>query len=60
MPNRIRAEAIEKKKTQAAVAAGVAWAGLGAGFVALVLAAALFRVDVVRLWPQTAGRLRLR
>jgi predicted Zn finger-like uncharacterized protein len=55
LPKRIRAEAIEKKKTREAVAAGVIWAGLGAGFVALVLAAVLLRVDVVRLWPQTAS-----
>jgi predicted Zn finger-like uncharacterized protein len=55
LPKLIRAEAVEKKKSREAVAAGVAWAGLGAGFVALVLASVLFRVDVVRLWPQTAG-----
>lgn len=55
LPKLIRAEAIEKKKSREAVAAGVVWAGLGAGFVALVLAAALFRVDVVRLWPQAAS-----
>jgi len=55
LPKLIRAEAVEKKKSREAVAAGVAWAGLGAGFVALVLACVLFRVDVVRLWPQTAG-----
>ena len=55
LPKRIRAEAIEKKKTREAVAAGVVWAGIGAGFVALVLAAVLLRVDVVRLWPQTAS-----
>ncbi len=55
LPKLIRAEAIEKKKSREAVAAGVAWAGLGAGFVALVLASVLFRVDVVRLWPQAAS-----
>ena len=55
LPKLIRAEAVEKKKSREAVAAGVAWAGLGAGFVALVLACVLFRVDVVRLWPQTAS-----
>ena len=55
LPKLIRAEAIEKQKSREAVAAGVAWAGLGAGFVALVLASVLFRVDVVRLWPQTAS-----
>jgi hypothetical protein len=51
----IREEALEKKKTRQAVAAGAAWAVLGAGFLAVVLAAVLFKVDVVRLWPQTAS-----
>jgi hypothetical protein len=37
------------------VAAGVAWGAVGAGFVAVILAAVLFRVDVVRLWPKTAS-----
>jgi predicted Zn finger-like uncharacterized protein len=55
LPNQIRAEAMEKKKAREAVAIGVVWAGLGAGFVALVFSAALFRVDIVRLWPQAAG-----
>jgi predicted Zn finger-like uncharacterized protein len=55
LPERIRAEALEKKKTRQAVAAGVAWASLGAGFIVLALAAVLFRVDVVRLFPKTAS-----
>jgi predicted Zn finger-like uncharacterized protein len=55
LPNQIRAEAMEKKKTREAVAIGVVWAGLGASAVALVFSAALFRVDIVRLWPQAAG-----
>jgi hypothetical protein len=55
LPKLIRAEAEEKRKSREAVAAGVGWAALGAGFVALVLGAVLFRVDVVRLWPQTAS-----
>ncbi len=55
LPGLLRAEAMEKKKTREAVVAGVAWAGLGTGFVGLVLAAALFRVDIVRLWPQAAS-----
>jgi predicted Zn finger-like uncharacterized protein len=55
LPKRLRAKAEEKRKSREAVAAGVAWAGLGAGFVALMLGAALFRVDVVRLWPQAAS-----
>jgi predicted Zn finger-like uncharacterized protein len=55
LPKRLRAEAQEKLKSRQAVAAGVAWAALGAGFVAVMLGAVLFRVDVVRLWPQTAS-----
>jgi predicted Zn finger-like uncharacterized protein len=55
LPKRLRAQAEEKRKSREAVAVGVAWAGLGAGFVALMLGAVLFRVDVVRLWPQAAG-----
>jgi predicted Zn finger-like uncharacterized protein len=55
LPKRLRAEAQEKRKSRQAVAAGVAWAALGAGFVAVMLGAVLFRVNVVRLWPQTAS-----
>jgi predicted Zn finger-like uncharacterized protein len=55
LPKRLRAKAEEKRKSREAVAVGVAWAGLGAGFVALMLGAVLFRVDVVRLWPQAAS-----
>jgi len=55
LPKRLRAEAEEKRRSREAVVAGVGWAALGAGFIALVLGAVLFRVDVVRLWPQTAS-----
>ena len=54
-PKKIRAAAAEKRATQQAVATGVVWAGLGAGFCALALGAVLFRTDVVRLAPATAG-----
>lgn len=59
LPERIRAEALEKKKSRQAVAAGVAWAVIGAGFAALAVGAVLFRVDVVRLWPKTASAYAL-
>jgi len=55
LPKRLRDEALEKRRTREAIAAGIIWAGMGAGFIALILAAVLFRVDVVRLWPQAAG-----
>jgi hypothetical protein len=54
-PKKLRAAAAEKRATREAVATGVVWAGLGAGFCALVLGAVVFRTDVVRLLPSAAG-----
>lgn len=53
--SQLRAKARAKKETQAAAAVGVVWAGLGVGLAAVLGLAVLFRVDVVRLWPRTAG-----
>jgi predicted Zn finger-like uncharacterized protein len=50
---RAKTEAV--RRTRTAAVAGAVWGSLGAAMVALVVAAALFRVDVVRLWPRTAG-----
>lgn len=44
-----------KRKTREAVAAGVVWAVLAAGFAIVVLGAVIFRVQVVNAWPSTAG-----
>ena len=55
LPLAYRAKVTAKAQTREAVAAGMVWGGLGAALVALLAAAALFRVDVVRLWPRTAG-----
>jgi len=52
---RLREEAVEKRKTREAAAVGAIWAVLGAGFVVLALVAVIFRTDVVRLMPMTAG-----
>ena len=54
-PKKLRAAAAEKRATREAVATGVVWAGLGASFCALALGAVIFRTDVVRLMPATAG-----
>lgn len=54
-PKKLRAAAADKRATREAVATGVVWAGLGAGFCALALGAVIFRTDVVRLMPATAG-----
>ncbi len=51
----IREKSKAKAQTRQAVAAGVVWGGLAAAMVALLACAALFRVEVVRLVPSTAG-----
>lgn len=53
--SRLREEAAEKRKTREAAAVGVVWAVLGAGFCVLALVAVVFRTDVVRILPATAG-----
>lgn len=53
--SRLREEAAEKRKTREAAAVGAVWAVLGAGFCILALCAVVFRTDVVRLLPATAG-----
>ena len=55
LPKKIRAENRARRQTRDAVAAGAVWGVLGALVLAVVGGAALFRVDVVRLWPRTAG-----
>jgi len=52
---RLREEAVEKRKTREAAAVGAIWAVLGVGFCAIVVGAVVFRADVVRLAPSTAG-----
>ncbi len=55
LPRSFRAHAEARRRTRQAVAAGAVWAGLAACFVVLMLAAVVFRVQVVRVWPRTAG-----
>lgn len=55
LPRQFRAKVQARRETRKAAAAGVVWGGLGAAVLAVVLAAFLFRIDVVRLWPRTAG-----
>lgn len=55
LPKAFRARQQQKRKMREAAVAGVVWAGLASGFVALFAAAYLFRVDVVKLYPSTAG-----
>lgn len=55
LPKTYRAKTQAIRRTRSAAVAGAVWGALGAAVVALVVSAALFRVEVVRLWPRTAG-----
>lgn len=52
---KLREAAADKRKTREAVAVGVVWGVLGVSFCVLMLGAIVFKTDVVRLVPQTAG-----
>jgi len=55
LPKTIRAKNEARQRTRKAAAAGVVWGVLAASLAAVIGGAALFRVEVVRLWPRTAG-----
>ena len=55
LPRRMRAQAVAKKKTREAVAAGVVWAVLSAAFVVIIVGAVLFKDSIVEIWPSAAG-----
>lgn len=55
LPKSIRAKNHARKRTREAAVAGAVWGVLGAAVLILLAGAALFRVEVVRLWPRTAG-----
>jgi predicted Zn finger-like uncharacterized protein len=55
LPRKIRARREARRRTREAAAAGVVWGVLAAVLVAVIGGAALFRIEVVRLWPRTAG-----
>jgi predicted Zn finger-like uncharacterized protein len=50
-----RARALEQRKVREAAATGAIWAGLASGLVLVIALAAVFRMDVVRMWPKTAS-----
>lgn len=55
LPKAFRARTETTRRMREAVAVGVVWAGMAAAVVLTLGAALVFRVDVVRLWPQTAA-----
>ncbi len=50
-----RARSQEQRKVREAAATGAIWAGLASGLVLVIALAAVFRMDVVRMWPKTAS-----
>jgi len=55
LPKVFRQKAEAKRRTREAMTAGLVWGGMAAGLALMVLAAVVFRVQVVELWPRTAG-----
>ena len=55
LPKTFRAKTQAERQTRQAAVAGVVWGALGAVVLAMVAGAGLFRVEVVRMWPRTAG-----
>jgi predicted Zn finger-like uncharacterized protein len=55
LPRAFRAKAEEQRKVREAATAGAVWAGIGAAFALVIATALVFRIDVVRLAPRTAG-----
>lgn len=55
LPKAFRAKAEEQRKVREAATAGAVWAGIGAAFAMVIVTALVFRVDVVRILPRTAG-----
>ena len=55
LPKAFRQATETKRRMRKAVVAGAVWGGLGVFALALLASAAIFRVEVVRLWPRTAG-----
>ena len=55
LPKAFRARAQAERRMREAATQGAVWAGMGASLALILALAAVFRADVVRLWPQAAG-----
>ncbi|MFY8209282.1 MAG: MJ0042-type zinc finger domain-containing protein [Caulobacter sp.] len=55
LPKVFRARADAERRLRAATATGVIWAGMAAAMAVVVVAALIFRIDVVRIMPGSAG-----
>lgn len=59
LPKAFRAKVQQQRKVREAATAGVVWAGMVTGLASLLVAAYVFRVDVVKLYPSAAGAYAL-
>jgi predicted Zn finger-like uncharacterized protein len=55
LPKVFRARADAKRRLREATVTGIIWAGMAAVVAALVIGALIFRIDIVRMLPGTAG-----
>lgn len=55
LPKVFRARADAERRLREATATGVVWAAMAAAMAAVVIAALIFRIDVVRIMPGAAG-----
>lgn len=55
LPKVFRARADAERRLRAATTTGVIWAGMAAAMAVVVVAALIFRIDVVRIMPGSAG-----
>lgn len=55
LPKVFRAKAVTERRVREAAATGVIWAGMSIALAAMIVGAVVFRVDMVRLWPSSAG-----
>jgi len=55
LPKVFRARADAERRLREATVTGVIWAGMAAVMAALVIGALIFRIDIVRILPGTAG-----
>ncbi len=55
LPKVFRARADAERRLRAATATGVIWAGMAATMAVMVIGALIFRIDVVRIMPGSAG-----
>lgn len=55
LPKVFRARADAERRLREATVTGIVWAGMAAVMAALVIGALIFRIDIVRILPGTAG-----